>query len=75
MQALPLPYRPSATAANAKTFFGMKRSNPTIKEGVKTTSKHIALVSHAILGNDSYNYEQKYHEDAPFEETAPAARF
>ncbi len=52
----------------------MKRSNPTIKEGVKTTSNHIALISHGFLGNDSYDYEQKYPEDAPFEETAPAAR-
>ncbi|KAK0442866.1 hypothetical protein EV421DRAFT_1681148, partial [Armillaria borealis] len=25
-------------------------------------------------GNDTYNYEQKYPEDAPFEEAAPAAR-
>ncbi len=25
----------SATAANAKTTFGMKRSNPTVKKGVK----------------------------------------
>ncbi|SJL00539.1 uncharacterized protein ARMOST_03852 [Armillaria ostoyae] len=45
------------TAANAKTAFGMKRSNPTVKKG-----------------NDSYDYEQKYSEDAPYEEAAPAAR-
>ncbi|SJL04739.1 uncharacterized protein ARMOST_08109 [Armillaria ostoyae] len=51
--ALPI----SATAANAKTTFGMKRSNPTVKKG-----------------NDTYDYEQKYPEDAPYEEAAPAAR-
>ncbi|KAK0442863.1 hypothetical protein EV421DRAFT_2056409, partial [Armillaria borealis] len=47
----------AATAANAKTLFGMKRSNPTVKKG-----------------NDSYDYEQKYPEDAPYEEAAPVAR-
>ncbi|SJL04803.1 uncharacterized protein ARMOST_08174 [Armillaria ostoyae] len=47
----------SATAANAKTTFGMKRSNHIVKKG-----------------NDSYDYEQKYPEDAPNEEAAPAAR-
>ncbi|PBK62885.1 hypothetical protein ARMSODRAFT_556595 [Armillaria solidipes] len=47
----------SATAAFAKTTFGMKRSNPTVKKG-----------------NDSYDYEQKYPEDAPYEEAASAAR-
>ncbi|KAK0441419.1 hypothetical protein EV421DRAFT_732294 [Armillaria borealis] len=47
----------SATAANAKTFFGMKRAKPTVNKG-----------------NDTYDYEQKYPEDAPYEETAPNAR-
>ncbi|KAK0227807.1 hypothetical protein IW262DRAFT_1347315, partial [Armillaria fumosa] len=47
----------SANAANTKTVFGMKRSNPT-----------------AMQGNDTYDYEQKYPEDAPYEEAAPAAR-
>ncbi|SJL04754.1 uncharacterized protein ARMOST_08124 [Armillaria ostoyae] len=45
------------TAANAKTTFGIKRSNPTVKKG-----------------SDTYDYEQKYPEDAPYEEAAPAAR-
>ncbi|KAK0185853.1 hypothetical protein F5146DRAFT_1227512 [Armillaria mellea] len=45
------------TAANAKTNFGLKRSNLTIKKG-----------------NDTYDYEQKYPEDAPDEEAAPAVR-
>ncbi|KAK0474762.1 hypothetical protein IW261DRAFT_1610339 [Armillaria novae-zelandiae] len=47
----------SATAANATTFFGMGRANPTVKKG-----------------NDTHDYEQKYPEDAPYEETAPNAR-
>ncbi len=34
----------SATAANMKTFFGMKRTNPTVKKGMKTTA--FPLVSH-----------------------------
>lgn len=34
----------SATAANMKTFFGMKRANPTVKKGMKTTA--FPLVSH-----------------------------
>lgn len=33
------------TAANAKTLFGMKRSNP-VKKGVKTTYDPFPLVSH-----------------------------
>ncbi len=37
------------TAANAKKAFGIKRSNPTVKKGVKTTSSQVALVSHAFL--------------------------
>ncbi|KAK0442890.1 hypothetical protein EV421DRAFT_2082008, partial [Armillaria borealis] len=48
---------PTSATANAKTLFGMKRSNPTIKKG-----------------NDTYDYEQKYPEDAPHEEAAPASR-
>ncbi|PBK66355.1 hypothetical protein ARMSODRAFT_890686, partial [Armillaria solidipes] len=52
----------------------MKRSNPTVKKGVTTFHNPFPLVSHKFLGNDSYDYEQKYPEDAPFEETAPAAR-
>ncbi len=64
----------SATAANAKTVFGMKRSNPTVKKGLKATSNPIPFVSHQFLGNDSYDYEQKYPEDAPNEEAASAAR-
>ncbi len=64
----------SATAANAKTLFGMKRSNPTVKKGLKATSNPIPFVSHQFLGNDSYDYEQKYPEDAPNEEAASAAR-
>ncbi|SJL04772.1 uncharacterized protein ARMOST_08142 [Armillaria ostoyae] len=47
----------SATAASAKTTFGMKRPKPSAKKG-----------------NDTYDYEQKYPEDAPYQETAPAAR-
>ncbi|KAK0227823.1 hypothetical protein IW262DRAFT_1454998 [Armillaria fumosa] len=47
----------SATAANAKTFFGTGRANPTVKKS-----------------NDTHDYEQKYPEDAPYEETAPNAR-
>ncbi len=37
------------TAANAKKTFGMKRSNPTVKKGVKTASNPIPLVSHQFL--------------------------
>ncbi|KAK0442927.1 hypothetical protein EV421DRAFT_2056469, partial [Armillaria borealis] len=37
----------------------MKRSNPTVKKGNVS---------------DTYDYEQKYPEDAPYEEAAPAAR-
>ncbi|PBL00240.1 hypothetical protein ARMGADRAFT_1072614 [Armillaria gallica] len=51
------PPAAASTAAHAKSFFGVKRSNPTVKKG-----------------NDSYDYEQKYPEDAPYEEAAPAAR-
>ncbi len=36
----------ASTAANAKTLFGMKRSNPAVKKGVKTTYDHFPLVSH-----------------------------
>ncbi len=36
----------SATAANAKTTFGIKRSNPTVKKGVETISNPFAVVSH-----------------------------
>ncbi len=39
----------SANAANAKKVFGMKRSNPTVKKGVKTASNPIPLVSHQFL--------------------------
>ncbi len=35
----------ASTAANAKSFFGMKRSNPTVKKGVKATNP-FPLVSH-----------------------------
>ncbi|PBK64560.1 hypothetical protein ARMSODRAFT_892882, partial [Armillaria solidipes] len=63
-----------ATAANAKTTFGIKRSNPTVKKGVKFNSNPFPVVSYEFLGNDSYDYEQKYPEDAPYEEAAPAAR-
>ncbi|KAK0474799.1 hypothetical protein IW261DRAFT_1369119, partial [Armillaria novae-zelandiae] len=59
-QAHAAPQPPSANAANAKTIFGMKRSNPT--------------VAVMMQGNETYDYEQKYPEDAPFEEAAPAAR-
>ncbi|KAK0442876.1 hypothetical protein EV421DRAFT_1710462, partial [Armillaria borealis] len=52
----------------------MKRSNPIVKKGVKTTYNPFPLVSHEFLGNDSYDYEQKYPEDAPYEEATPAAR-
>ncbi|PBK83085.1 hypothetical protein ARMGADRAFT_945368, partial [Armillaria gallica] len=52
----------------------MKRSNPTVKKGLKATSNPIPFVSHQFLGNDSYDYEQKYPEDAPNEEAASAAR-
>ncbi|PBL03684.1 hypothetical protein ARMGADRAFT_27945 [Armillaria gallica] len=45
------------TAANTKTLFGMKRSNPTVKKV-----------------NDAYDYEQKYPEDAIYEETTPNAK-
>ncbi|KAK0492202.1 hypothetical protein EDD18DRAFT_1258380, partial [Armillaria luteobubalina] len=51
------PPPPFADAANAKTVFGMKRSNPTV-----------------VQGNETYDYEEKYPEDAPYEEAAPAAR-
>ncbi|SJL04775.1 uncharacterized protein ARMOST_08145 [Armillaria ostoyae] len=51
------PVAPPPTSANAKTVFGMKRSNPTVRKG-----------------NDTYDYEQKYPEDAPYKEAAPAAR-
>ncbi|KAK0492171.1 hypothetical protein EDD18DRAFT_1465616 [Armillaria luteobubalina] len=48
---------PAANAAGAKTVFGMKRANPTVKRG-----------------NDMYDYEKKYPEDAIYEETTPNAR-
>ncbi|SJL04881.1 uncharacterized protein ARMOST_08252 [Armillaria ostoyae] len=47
----------SATAANAKKTFGIKRQKPAVKKG-----------------NDTYDYEQKYPEDAPYEETTQNAR-
>ncbi len=38
-----------ADAANAKKVFGMKRSNPTVKKGEKTTPNPFPLVSHQSL--------------------------
>ncbi len=39
----------SATAANAKTTFGMKRSNPTVKKGAQNTSYSSSyLRSHGV---------------------------
>lgn len=39
----------SATAANVKTIFGLKRSNTTVNKGVKTTSNFFPPISHQVL--------------------------
>ncbi|KAK0185916.1 hypothetical protein F5146DRAFT_161359 [Armillaria mellea] len=59
---------PSATAVNAKKTFGIKRPNPTAKRGVKNASHSTSYLTGCQIGND------KYPEDAPYEEAAPNAR-
>ncbi|KAK0474811.1 hypothetical protein IW261DRAFT_1341270, partial [Armillaria novae-zelandiae] len=52
----------------------MKRSNPTVKKSVYTASDSTSYLINFKTGNDTYDYKQKYPEDAPYEEAAPAAR-
>ncbi len=64
----------SATAASAKTTFGMKRLNHTVKKGAQNTSYSSSYLMRCQIGNDAYNYEEKYPEDARYEETTSNAR-
>ncbi len=52
----------------------MRRPNPTVKKGVKNPSYPVSYLMGRQIGNDAYNYEEKYPEDAIYEETAPNAR-
>ncbi len=65
----------SATAASAKKIFGaMRRPNLTVKKGVKNPSYSVSYLMGCQIGNDVYNYEEKYPEDAIYAETAPNAK-
>ncbi len=52
----------------------MRRPNPTVKKGVKNAAYFVSYLMGCRPGNDAYNYEEKYPEDAIYEETAPNAR-
>ncbi len=65
---------PFATAVNAKKTFGMRRPNPSAKRGVNNASYSTSYLMGCQIGNDAYNYEDKYPEDAPYEEASPNAR-
>ncbi|KAK0492116.1 hypothetical protein EDD18DRAFT_1080102, partial [Armillaria luteobubalina] len=52
----------------------MKRSTPTVKKGVQNASYSKPYLIKFQLGNDTYDYEQKYPEDAPYEEASSNAR-
>ncbi|SJL04832.1 uncharacterized protein ARMOST_08203 [Armillaria ostoyae] len=66
---------PSVNAAGAKKIFGtMRRPNPTAKKGATHTSYSTSYLMGCQIGNDTYNYEEKYPEDATYEETTSNAR-
>ncbi len=66
---------PSANAASAKKIFGtMRRSNPTVKKGVQNASYSRSYLMRCQIGYDAYNYEEKYPDDAIYEETTSNAR-
>ncbi len=50
------------------------RPNSKAKKGVKTASYYTSYLKKGQIGNDAYNYEEKYPEDAIYEETTSNAR-
>ncbi|SJL09573.1 uncharacterized protein ARMOST_12953 [Armillaria ostoyae] len=63
------------TAANTQTLFRMKRSNPTVKKGeIYLQVFFLSYLINLLTRNDTYDYEQKYPDDATHEETTPNAR-
>ncbi|KAK0441444.1 hypothetical protein EV421DRAFT_1711780, partial [Armillaria borealis] len=64
----------TTNAASTKIFGTVRRPNLTARKGAGNASFSASYLTKRQIGNHTYGYEQKYPEDAIYEETSQNAR-